>query len=152
MNEQSGERITVEDANKYFKAYEQVKMGIARFTPPAGLTGPDEIMQHELGSAYAKSKFNCFIFKRTIIDELMALKDREGKTPEYLLIHFAAHPKDKPNPGEPTLVIMGCNKDKDGDYISMNDTKPGGETPGKIVQAAFPPEFVSDTIVFKLNH
>lgn len=151
MTEQFGERITVADANKYIEAYDQARQGISSFTPPTGVTNESQLANIAIGSVYANSKFNCFIFRKSLVDELMALKDRNGKTPEYLLIHFAAHPKDKENPGEPTLVILGCNQEKAGEYISMKDPNPGGETPGKIAQATFPPELIGDTIVFKLK-
>ena len=152
MADTYGERIDATQANAYFKAFDNVQSGLKFFSRNEDLDA-DRAALAALGQTYSQSPFNAFLFKRDIVEDLMNLVDVDGKKPEFLMIHFAAHPNDKPNPGEPTLVILGCNKKSKGDFISMleSDGKPpGAETPGKTVQALFPDKRDDKSIRFKM--
>jgi hypothetical protein len=129
-----GELINRSKAEEYFKTYnEEVKTGLSLYISPKGGTpNPAETDQKAAAAKYNGSTANAFIFSRDIIERLLSLSDKYGKKPEYLMILPAAHPKSYGNSyGEPTHVILGCNKNSEGDYHSMLDEFSFSETPGK---------------------
>ena len=146
MNEEFGKRVSVKDAEKYFKAHEDISNSIKSKTPlfqAAANPGNDPI---DLTAVYTNSPKNAFVFDKELVIKMLSEPDADGDTPDYLMIHFAAKFEDGDGfkNGDPTLVILGCRKGKDNadkkiSFLSMNLPTPGGEQPGGHSIAHFPP-------------
>jgi hypothetical protein len=141
-----GELINRSKADEYFKTFnEEVKVGLSlHINSSSQSTKPDEVEKKALAASYCKSETNAFIFSRDIIKKLLSLSDKYGKKSEYLMILHAAHPRSYgARQGEPTLVILGCNKDSNGNYHSMLDEFSFSETPGKKAIQQIPHEDIA---------
>jgi hypothetical protein len=144
MRKKFGERITTTEAQGYFDAYDKVKkvpLVIAAPTMTPGAERNAALANTRLAKTYQKSTTNAFVFKLSVVKQLLSLKDNKGKLPEYLMVHFATKPKGDPEEGEPTIVLLTCNRKRSGKsvkYVSMADGKPAVETPGTFFIAGFP--------------
>jgi len=158
-----GEPISASDAQDYFNAYEKVKQQIAILRPPAG-------QYTQEANVYISSPKNAFVFERKLIETLFAQTDSNKKSPEYLMVHFAAKFKNGIDSngipyeiGEPTIVVLACNKKSKTEIIkfnadngtniredadvfnSMENDFPADETPGGVTQPIFPAPIISPT-------